>query len=101
MVCFLGLSARPVGYGIAVATQVAVFPLFGLHVSVFDNLTMGAVFTLVSIIRSYLLRRLFEAIRLRQVSESYQDGDLVKLIPGMGDGSYVLSVGYNFCKTTA
>ena len=69
MVCFPGLSAGPVGYGIAVATQVAVFPLFGLHVSVFDNLTIGAVFTLVSIVRSYLLRRLFEAIRLRQVSD--------------------------------
>ena len=42
--------------------------LFSLHVSVFDNLKMGAVFTLVSIIQSYLLHRLFKAIRLRQVS---------------------------------
>ena len=55
-----------VGYGIAVATQVAVFPVFGLHVSLADNLLMGAVFTVVSIVRSYSLRRLFEEIRVRR-----------------------------------
>jgi len=55
-----------VGYGIAVATQVAVFPVFGLHVSLADNLLMGAIFTVVSIVRSYSLRRLFEEIRVRQ-----------------------------------
>lgn len=74
MICFPGLSARPVGYGIAVATQVTVFPLFGLHVSVFDNLTIGAVFTLVSIVRSYLLRCQFEAIHLRQISDFTRTG---------------------------
>ena len=74
MICFPGLTARPVGHGIVVATKVTVFPLFDLHVSVFDNLTMSAVFTLVSIIQSYLLHRLFEAIRLRQVSDFTRTG---------------------------
>tara|TARA_R110000868_G_scaffold376380_1_gene641237 strand:- start:299 stop:520 length:222 start_codon:yes stop_codon:yes gene_type:complete len=55
-----------VGYGIAVATQVAVFPVFGLHVSLADNLLMGAIFTVVSIVRSYSLRRIFEEIRVRR-----------------------------------
>ena len=54
-----------VGYGIAVITQVAVFPLFGLDVSLVDNLLIGGVFTVTSIARSFSLRRLFEAIRLR------------------------------------
>ena len=36
-----------VGYGIAVATQALVFPLFGLHASLSDNLAIGAVFTLL------------------------------------------------------
>ena len=53
-----------VGYGIAVATQIAVFPLFGLEVSLTDNLAIGGLFTLVSIVRSYAVRRLFEAIRV-------------------------------------
>ncbi|EKF09290.1 hypothetical protein TH8_08810 [Thalassospira profundimaris] len=54
-----------IGYGVAVATQIAVFPLFGLTVSLSDNLAIGAVFTCISIIRSYAVRRLFEAIQMR------------------------------------
>jgi hypothetical protein len=54
-----------VGFGVAVLAQIAVFPLFGLDVSFSDNLTIGAIFTGVSIGRSYALRRLFEAIRVR------------------------------------
>lgn len=54
-----------VGFGIAVATQAAVFPIFGLHASTSDHLAIGAVFTVVSVIRSYCLRRVFEAIRVR------------------------------------
>lgn len=48
-----------IGYGVAVATQVAVFPLFGLHASLGENLAIGGVFTVVSLVRSYALRRLF------------------------------------------
>jgi hypothetical protein len=44
----------------AVATQMAVFPLFGIRVTLSANLAIGAVFTIMSIARSYLLRRLFE-----------------------------------------
>lgn len=53
-----------VGYGVAVVTQILIFPVFGLHTTLAQNLKMGAVFTVVSIARSYLLRRLFEAIRV-------------------------------------
>ncbi|PJN94594.1 hypothetical protein CNY89_13585 [Amaricoccus sp. HAR-UPW-R2A-40] len=52
-----------VGYGVAVLTQIAVFPLFGLSATISQNLAIGAVFTGVSLARSYLLRRLFEALR--------------------------------------
>ena len=54
-----------IGYVVAVATQIAVFPLFGLEVSLLDNLAIGGLFTVVSIVRSYAVRRLFEAIRVR------------------------------------
>jgi membrane protein implicated in regulation of membrane protease activity len=49
-----------VGYALAVAVQLAVFPLAGLNVSLPQTLGIGAVFTAVSLVRSYLLRRLFE-----------------------------------------
>jgi hypothetical protein len=60
-----------VGYGVAVVTQMAVFPLFGLALTVTENLLIGLIFTVVSIVRSYVLRRGFEALRVRQsVSDS-------------------------------
>ncbi len=52
-----------IGYGIAVATQVMVFPIFGLHITLADDLRIGLVFAMVSILRSYALRRLFEVCR--------------------------------------
>ena len=54
-----------VGYGVAVVTQILIFPIFGLHTTLVQNLQMGAIFTVVSIARSFALRRLFEAIRMR------------------------------------
>lgn len=53
-----------VGYGVAVVTQILIFPIFGLHTTLAQNLQLGLLFTGVSIIRSFLLRRLFEAIRV-------------------------------------
>ena len=54
-----------VGFGVAVVTQILIFPIFGLHTTLAQNLKMGAVFTIVSIARSFALRRVFEAIRMR------------------------------------
>ena len=51
-----------IGYGIAVATQVVVFPAFGIHITLEDDLAIGLVFLVVSLIRSYLLRRVFERL---------------------------------------
>ena len=54
-----------VGYGVAVVTQILIFPIFGLHTTLAQNLKLGLVFTIVSIGRSYALRRFFEAVRMR------------------------------------
>lgn len=54
-----------VGYGIAVATQIVVFPLLGFHPSLGENLSIGLLFASVSLARGYLLRRLFERLRAR------------------------------------
>ena len=47
---------------VAVATQFIVFPWFGLHSSLGDNLAIGAIFVGISLLRSYALLRMFEAI---------------------------------------
>jgi hypothetical protein len=52
-----------VGLVVAVATQIAVFPVLGLQASLGQNLKLALVFTGVSIARSYALRRLFETMR--------------------------------------
>ena len=54
-----------IGYGVAVIAQVLIFPIFGLHTTLAQNLKIGAIFTAVSIARSFALRRAFEAIRVR------------------------------------
>ena len=52
-----------IGYGVAVITQILIFPIFGLHTTLAQNLKMGAIFTVVSIARSFALRRIFERLR--------------------------------------
>ena len=42
-----------VGYALAVLTQMIVFPLFGLHASLGENLLIGGLFTCISLARSY------------------------------------------------
>jgi hypothetical protein len=54
-----------VGYVLALLTQITIFPMFGLVVSATDNLVIGSIFTAVSILRSFALRRVFEAVRAR------------------------------------
>lgn len=54
-----------VGFLVALATQLVVFPVFGLEATLGQNLAIGGVFTAVSVVRSYLLRRAFEALRAR------------------------------------
>jgi hypothetical protein len=53
------------GFVVALLTQIIVFPLFGLEIGLGENLALGGLFTTASITRSYILRRVFEAIRVR------------------------------------
>ena len=48
-----------VGYWINFAANLIVLPWFGYHVSVMDNLGIGLIYTVISIVRSYVLRRTF------------------------------------------
>lgn len=51
-----------IGYVVAVSAQAAIFPLFGVYVSVSDNMLIGAMFTVISLVRSYCLRRIFNKL---------------------------------------
>ena len=51
-----------IGYGIALITQVVVFDALAIPVSLQQNLCIGVVFTVVSLVRSYILRRFFNRL---------------------------------------
>jgi len=48
-----------IGFLVALITQIIVFPLLDIYVRMTDNIMIALIFTIVSIIRSYALRRLF------------------------------------------
>ena len=54
-----------VGYVLAIATQLVVFPVFGIEAALREHLAIGLAFVGVSLARGYLLRRLFEALIAR------------------------------------
>lgn len=50
-----------IGYVVALVSQIIVFPWFDIHVPLSTNLWIGAWFTLISLVRSYIIRRWFNA----------------------------------------
>jgi len=52
-----------IGYVVAVATQMLVFPIFGIHIALADDLLIGLAFAAVSLARGFVLRRVFESLR--------------------------------------
>ena len=47
------------GYLLALVTQAIVFPWFGIDVTASDHMAIAAVFTVISLVRSYAVRRAF------------------------------------------
>ena len=58
-----------IGYGVALLSQIAIFPMFGIHVPLSTNLLIGAWFTIISLVRSYIIRRWFNA-RLHEAAQA-------------------------------
>jgi hypothetical protein len=52
-----------IGYLLALGLQAVLFPALGLQVSLGENLLISAAFTALSIVRTFILRRLFESLR--------------------------------------
>ena len=55
-----------IGYFVALITQLTVFPRVGIDIDIGTNLLIGAIFTVVAIVRSYAFRRLFEWLRVEK-----------------------------------
>ncbi len=50
-----------IGFAINFTANALVFPLFGWTISTSDNLLLGAIYTAISLLRSYTIRRWFNA----------------------------------------
>lgn len=53
------LANIAIGYVVALISQIVIFSMMGIYVPLGDNLLIGAYFTAVSLVRSYLVRRWF------------------------------------------
>lgn len=51
-----------VGLGVSMIANACVFPLYGFHPSVAENVGITLIYTAISLARSYCLRRLFNRI---------------------------------------
>jgi hypothetical protein len=56
-----------IGYGVNMTANFLIFPLFGWHISLRDNIMLGVFYTVISIVRSYCIRRWFNGL-IKKVS---------------------------------
>ena len=52
-----------VGFSINYVANLCIFPLFGMHISPLNNFYMGCIYTVISLARSYVLRRWFNGLK--------------------------------------
>jgi len=50
-----------VGFSINYVANMLIFPRFGFHITPGANLALGAIYTVISVARSYCIRRWFNA----------------------------------------
>ncbi len=62
-----------IGYFVALASQLLVFPMVGIDVPFSTNLVIGAWFTVISILRGHVIRRWFNA-RLKRAAHRMAQG---------------------------
>lgn len=59
-----------IGYVVAIASQLVLFPLFDIHIELSTNFVLGAWFTVISVARGYVIRRWFNARLVRFSKEA-------------------------------
>lgn len=50
-----------IGWTINFIANMMIFPLFGWEISIEQNVLIGTIYTLISLVRSYVIRRWFNA----------------------------------------
>ena len=66
-----------VGYVLAIATQLLVFPWFSIKATLQEHLVIGLIFVTISLARSYALRWLFDTIAVVGVTRHNSKDDSI------------------------
>jgi len=66
-----------IGCGVALLSQIVIFPFFDIYVSLTTNLYIGAWFTFISFVRGYIIRRWFNA-HLHLTAQTIANYELLK-----------------------
>lgn len=48
-----------IGFGINFIANLLILPMFGFNITLMDNLYIGILYTIISVVRSYAIRRWF------------------------------------------
>jgi hypothetical protein len=78
-----------VGFIIAMAVQALVLPFWGFHPTLAENFWITFIFMAISVIRSYIFRRLFAWLETRELRKNTKTWELIveKLPPLEWDSS--------------
>ena len=64
-----------IGFSINYVANLLIFPFFGMHISLANNFLMGCIYTCISLVRSYFIRRYFNALMVKlHIREAIQNG---------------------------
>lgn len=64
------MVSTAVGYCVALISQIIIFPMYGLETHFAQDAEIAGIFTVISIIRSYIFRRIFN-----QLGGSHEKGN--------------------------
>lgn len=61
------ITNTAVGFAINYTANLLIFPLYGMHISPGNNFLLGLIYTIISVVRSYGMRRLFNFLHQRGI----------------------------------
>jgi len=77
-----------VGFTLNYFANLLIFPLFGFHISYGANFVMGLLYTVISLVRSYALRRAFNRAKFGNKPDDYAPPGYAP--PGYAPPDYVM-----------
>jgi hypothetical protein len=61
------VTGTAIGYTVAVVSQIIIFPFFDINLPVESNMVIALWFTVISLLRGYWVRRLFNFMHVKGI----------------------------------